>query len=111
MDSLGLSVNNFSLILSAVLAVGTALFATLGTGVRQDFFLFMGNLCCAAGNAIMAMQLSESNPTWSAAFQMLLLVSLYSSFAQWDKFRRWGCPEEDDEPEEEKPLQPQPRVA
>jgi membrane protein implicated in regulation of membrane protease activity len=111
METFGLSVNNFSLVLSGLLAIGTALFAALGTGTRQDFFLFMGNCCCVAGNAIMAFQLAESNPTWSAAFQMFLLVSLYASFAQWDKFRRWGCPEDEDELEEDKPLNPRPRTA
>jgi len=78
------------------MVAGTLIFGGMGITQKQDFFLLLGNLCCLFGNAVFQVMIYEENRTWSAVFGSMCLLSIYALGSQYDKFRRKGCPDDDD---------------
>jgi hypothetical protein len=106
------------------LALGTLFFGTLGIRADRDFFLVMGCMCCAFGDAVFAYYLWEQQPgagsgdegdgdgavgsVWGGGNDTMVTVYLvgcayaaYGLLCQLNEYRLHGLHDDDEEAEAE----------
>jgi membrane protein implicated in regulation of membrane protease activity len=93
--------NQLASILAVCCSIGTVFFGALGITANHDFFLLLGNVACAFGNAIFIFALGADNPTWQTYFALLSLFSLYSTYRMYRKYQRYGCDDDEDDEEDD----------
>jgi len=90
---------------ASLLSLSTFFFAWAAIRGERDFFLMMGNVCCAAGAAVFAVYLLEQGEAGEAMQSLttlvacLFFIACYGVACEFESWREWEPEEEEEEAE------------